>query len=228
MIKDSRYYLAYILIILLVSLPFFAAYTQGSKGKIEIENQAEPNTALRQNREGTVGNERFSGQRQNFIYYSARSMPAGHKLITRGNSSDQRGIIRVGARGHDNKTKRLGTLLNRKSPLYMEATGYSPGRRSTWPHTDGTTALGMPAGYGIAAVDHSYIPLGTLLYVEGYGYALAADTGGAIHGNRIDLCFNSRKDALHYGRKNVRVHIVSPPPQHNSRTDRAGKRFVQY
>ena len=51
----------------------------------------------------------------------------------------------------------------------------------------GTTASGMPVGRGIIAVDPSVIPLGSRVHVSGYGDAIAADTGGAINGNRIDV-----------------------------------------
>jgi 3D (Asp-Asp-Asp) domain-containing protein len=46
------------------------------------------------------------------------------------------------------------------------------------------------------------------VYVEGYGFAIACDTGGAIKGNKIDLCFNSRSTALRHGRRTVRVHVL--------------------
>jgi 3D (Asp-Asp-Asp) domain-containing protein len=46
-----------------------------------------------------------------------------------------------------------------------------------------------PAGWGIVAVDRTVIPLGTRLFVEGYGYAVAGDTGSAIKGNKMDVCF---------------------------------------
>lgn len=61
----------------------------------------------------------------------------------------------------------------------------------------------------VVAVDPSVIPLGTKLYIEGYGYAEAADTGGAIRGRKIDLFFNDNSDALSWGRRTVKVRILS-------------------
>jgi len=52
------------------------------------------------------------------------------------------------------------------------------------------------------------IPFGTKLYIPGYGYGVAADTGGAIKGNKIDLCYESRTEALNWGIKNITVYIV--------------------
>ena len=52
------------------------------------------------------------------------------------------------------------------------------------------------------------IRLGTKLYVEGYGDAIAGDTGGAIKGNRIDLFMPTRSEALRFGRQKVKVRIV--------------------
>ena len=79
--------------------------------------------------------------------------------------------------------------------------GYAPGTART--------ATGAIAQYGVVAVDPTVIPLGTRLYVDGYGYAVAADTGGAIKGNKIDLCFNTRSESLQYGRRNVNVYILN-------------------
>ncbi len=73
----------------------------------------------------------------------------------------------------------------------------------------GRTRTGLQGGYGVVAVDPRFIPLGTRLYIEGYGYAVAADTGGAIKGNRIDLGIDSRHDASHItSMKALRVHIL--------------------
>lgn len=70
----------------------------------------------------------------------------------------------------------------------------------------GITASGYPAGHGIVAVDPRVIPLGTRLYIPGYGPAIAGDTGGAILGNRIDLGFNSLHDAVEFGRRVITVY----------------------
>jgi len=103
------------------------------------------------------------------------------------------------------KTSR-GTFRYRKTIL-MNASAYAPGPRCNgrWGNR---TALGMRARYGVVAVDRGVIPLGTRLYVEGYGHAIAADVGGAIKGNRIDLCFNSYNQALRFGRQKMRVYVL--------------------
>ena len=72
----------------------------------------------------------------------------------------------------------------------------------------GRARSGVKAAYGIVAVDPKFIPLGTRLYVEGYGYAVAADTGSAIKGDRIDLCFDDYKLALAFGRQTVVVYVL--------------------
>ncbi|MUV37489.1 Muramidase-2 [Lentibacillus sp. JNUCC-1] len=60
----------------------------------------------------------------------------------------------------------------------------------------------------VIAVDPSVIPLGTKVYVEGYGYATAADIGGAIKGNRIDIHVPTKKEAYSWGVREVNVTIV--------------------
>lgn len=72
----------------------------------------------------------------------------------------------------------------------------------------GYTAIGYRAGRGIVAVDPRVIPLGTKLFIPGYGFAIAGDTGGAIVGYRIDLGFDSVSDAISFGRRPVRVYTL--------------------
>jgi 3D (Asp-Asp-Asp) domain-containing protein len=71
----------------------------------------------------------------------------------------------------------------------------------------GTTATGIPVGWGVAAVDPRVIPLGTHLTVPGYGAAVAADTGGAIIGGRIDLWFPSCAQASGWGSRSVTIAL---------------------
>jgi peptidoglycan DL-endopeptidase CwlO len=71
----------------------------------------------------------------------------------------------------------------------------------------GTTATGLPVGQGIAAVDPTVIPLGTRLSIPGYGDAVAADTGPAIRGNRIDLWFPTRNLALGWGWRTLTITL---------------------
>lgn len=97
--------------------------------------------------------------------------------------------------------------------LTLEATGYDPGPVDNSRGHVGTTKTGERARFGIVAVDPRLIPLGTRVYVEGYGPGLAADIGGAIKGRRIDLCFNSTHQARAWGRRPVRVWIVDPVPR---------------
>lgn len=75
----------------------------------------------------------------------------------------------------------------------------------------GITASGAKLKKGIVAVDPRVIPLGTWLYVEGYGVALAADTGSAIKGNKIDLGFATESQSINFGRKNIKVFILDRP-----------------
>ncbi|MBO0586240.1 3D domain-containing protein [Sporosarcina sp. E16_8] len=60
----------------------------------------------------------------------------------------------------------------------------------------------------VIAVDPNVIKLGTKVHVEGYGYAIAGDTGGAIKGNKIDVFISSKSEAYKWGRKNVKLTIV--------------------
>jgi 3D (Asp-Asp-Asp) domain-containing protein len=66
----------------------------------------------------------------------------------------------------------------------------------------------VKAKKGVAAVDDRVIPMGTRLYVPGYGFAVAADRGSAIKGHRIDLCFDTYAEAIRWGRRKVQVYVL--------------------
>lgn len=92
--------------------------------------------------------------------------------------------------------------------LQMTSTAYGPGVADNGRWND-KTYLGGKVRRGVVAVDPSVIPLGSKLWIEGYGAAVAEDEGSAIKGNRIDLAFNNRQDALDYGIKNVKVYVLN-------------------
>ncbi|AKG03767.1 peptidoglycan-binding protein [Salimicrobium jeotgali] len=77
----------------------------------------------------------------------------------------------------------------------------------------GTTATGQDLranpNQKVIAVDPNVIPLGSKVWVEGYGTAIAGDVGGAIKGNRIDVFMPSNSDALDFGRRNVTVKVLN-------------------
>jgi len=71
----------------------------------------------------------------------------------------------------------------------------------------GTTATGIPVGWGVIAVDPAVIPLGTRMFVPGYGEGVAADTGSAVRGATIDVWFPTCSQALQWGRKTVTITL---------------------
>ncbi|MGH3014415.1 MAG: 3D domain-containing protein [Gaiellaceae bacterium] len=85
------------------------------------------------------------------------------------------------------------------SQLLVTATGYC---------LRGTTATGIPTGWGVVAVDPAVIPLGTRMSIPGYGEGVAADTGPAVRGATIDLWFPSCAQALAWGRKVVSIRLL--------------------
>lgn len=103
-------------------------------------------------------------------------------------------VVAYGSRAYPEVTAREGDTLG------VVATAYT--------HTGNRTATGIWPYRGIVAVDPRVIPLGTRLYVEGYGYAVAQDTGGLIKGNRIDVFLDSEAEAIQWGRKAVTVRLL--------------------
>lgn len=103
---------------------------------------------------------------------------------------------------------KTSTKAHSGQKITVEATGYTANCEGC----SGITATGVNLNSNpdakVIAVDPSVIPLGTKVYVPGYGTAVAADTGGAINGNRIDINFATRDQALQFGRKNVTITIL--------------------
>lgn len=111
-------------------------------------------------------------------------------------------FARLAHRGFASTVSMAGTAM------HMVATAYT----ASCAGCSGRTASGRLAGHGIVAVDPRVIPLGTRLYIPGYGRAVAGDTGGAIKGRRMDLGFNRLRDALLFGRREILVFVLRRDP----------------
>ncbi|TDL30435.1 DUF348 domain-containing protein [Jeotgalibacillus sp. S-D1] len=92
--------------------------------------------------------------------------------------------------------------------MYVSSTAYTASCNGC----SGITATGINLKANpdlkVIAVDPSVIPLGTKVHVEGYGYAVAGDTGGAIKGNKIDVFVSSQEEALQWGNRQVKIKIL--------------------
>ncbi|KLU62073.1 cell wall-binding protein YocH precursor [Peptococcaceae bacterium CEB3] len=108
-------------------------------------------------------------------------------------------VNEVISRGAETSVSRGGRVINFRKAYIMRATAYS--------QLNPDTATGAPARWGVVAVDPGVIPLGTRLYVEGYGDAQALDTGADIKGNRIDLYMDTPQAAEAWGVRSVVVYV---------------------
>lgn len=107
---------------------------------------------------------------------------------------------KIVAMGSITEASRGGQRFNFREARYMVASAYT--------YTGSRTSTGKNPAVGMVAVDPQVIPMGSRLYVEGYGYALAADRGGAIKGDRLDLFMEEEAQCLRWGRKSVKVYIL--------------------
>lgn len=104
---------------------------------------------------------------------------------------------------------RGGDIMPYKRAFKVRATAYWAVRGVGKTYTaSGRKAVRNPDGFSTIAVDPSVIPYGTKLFVEGYGFAIAADTGTAIVGNKIDVFFDTYKEACRWGAKYVNLYVL--------------------
>jgi 3D (Asp-Asp-Asp) domain-containing protein len=106
------------------------------------------------------------------------------------------------------KSKAPANRTNTQKVLTVKATAYTANCKGCTGITKTGFNLKANPTKKIIAVDPSVIPLGSKVYVEGYGKAIAADIGGAIKGKRIDVFIPSKKAAIQYGVQTVKVRII--------------------
>lgn len=102
--------------------------------------------------------------------------------------------------GNSYTVSRGGQRFDFREAKNMEATAYT--------YTGNRTATGVYPAVGMVAVDPKVISLGSKMYVEGYGFATATDTGGAIKGNRIDVFLETYSQCKDWGRRTVKVYLL--------------------
>ncbi|MEN6349812.1 MAG: 3D domain-containing protein, partial [Syntrophomonas sp.] len=109
-------------------------------------------------------------------------------------------VNKVIAMGTITSVSRGGLRLDFKEAKVMNVSAYT--------YTGHNTATGKAPEVGMVAVDPSLIPLGTRMYIEGYGYAVASDTGGAIKGDRLDVFMESEDQCVNWGIRTKKVYIL--------------------
>lgn len=113
---------------------------------------------------------------------------------------------------HDN-VLRLGTSATGQSGEYTVAMTFTANTTAYTARAGARGALGMGVHYGTCAVDPRFVSLRSELWIEGYGYAFACDTGGAVKGNVVDLYMNSMGACRSWGRRNKTAYVIIPAEQ---------------
>ncbi|MBQ6438864.1 MAG: G5 domain-containing protein [Mogibacterium sp.] len=105
---------------------------------------------------------------------------------------------------------RLGTSGTGNSGEYTVSMTFTANTTAYTARAGARGALGMGVHYGTCAADPGFVSLRSELWVEGYGYAYACDTGGAVKGNVVDLYMNSRAACISWGRRNQTAYVIIP------------------
>lgn len=109
-----------------------------------------------------------------------------------------------------NKVVAMGTITSvSRGALRFDFRNAIVAHSTAYTYTGRNTATGLKPAVGLVAVDPSIIPLGSRLYIEGYGFARAADRGGAIKGNRLDVFLETAAECRNWGVRKVKVYVLN-------------------
>ncbi|GAB7388832.1 hypothetical protein BSNK01_26700 [Bacillaceae bacterium] len=176
---------------------------RGPRGTAEVRPNRE--AAAGREREETAGGKNGQAVRQQAATQDAASRQAAAAKERSGAEGQ------MGAQGYDPHHD-----LTKYPMVNVVATGYYAGVESTGKHPGhpqyGITYSGVKVRrdlYSTIAADPNVFPLGTILYIPGYGYGVVADTGSAIKGNKIDLYFETIEDVYKlWGKKQLDVYVI--------------------
>ncbi|MHC0039250.1 ubiquitin-like domain-containing protein [Pseudoneobacillus sp. C159] len=128
------------------------------------------------------------------------------KLVKKNYLKDRKDqVVAVGTKV---ATKQVSRGMETGLEYYVTSTAYTANCNGCSGYTATGINLHQNPGIKVIAVDPSIIPLGTKVYVDGYGYAVAADTGSAVKGYKIDLFFATKAEAYRWGNRTVKIKIL--------------------
>ncbi|MCY7783504.1 G5 and 3D domain-containing protein, partial [Bacillus sp. S20C3] len=130
------------------------------------------------------------------------------KVIAVGTKQSSPKVEKVSASG-DSKTVVSRSNESTGKVMTVSSTAYTASCSGCSGHTATGVNLKNNPNAKVIAVDPNVIPLGSKVHVEGYGYAIAADTGSAIKGNKIDVFFPEKSSAYRWGNKTVKIKILN-------------------
>lgn len=131
------------------------------------------------------------------------------KYVNGKNRGTEREIKEWITEPHDS-VLRLGTSGTGNSGEYIVARTFTANTTAYTARNGARGALGLGVHFGTCAVDPRFVSLRSELWIDGYGYAFANDTGGAVKGNIVDLYMNSKKQCLSWGRRNRTAYVIIP------------------
>jgi uncharacterized protein YabE (DUF348 family) len=165
--------------------------------------------SLAKGKEKVISNGEEGQVKKHFEVILENGKEVSRKLVKTEKVSDSKDkIVAVGTKVNTQTVSRSKSEPAGRE-FYVSSTAYT----ANCSGCSGITATGFNLKANpnarVIAVDPSVIPLGSKVWVEGYGYATALDTGGAIRGNKIDVFFSSKSEAYSWGRRTVRIKIIN-------------------
>jgi uncharacterized protein YabE (DUF348 family) len=178
--------------------------------KVDYAVVKRKDSSIDKGKEKVVSNGQEGKVKKHFEVVMENGKEVSRELVKTEKVSDSKDkIVAVGTRVNTQTVSRKKSSEPTGKEFYVSSTAYT----AFCSGCSGVTTTGYNLKENpnakVIAVDPSVIPLGSKVWVEGYGYATALDTGGAINGNKIDVFFSSKSSARGWGRKTVRIKIIN-------------------